>query len=433
MSVSAQPVPAMGRQVTPVADTREWHLVTCEYPPRIGGVSDHTFTLAAGLAGEGHRVHVWCPPATGTVPEMPGVVVHQVLGQFAWSDCLRAGRLMNGHSGRRILLQWVPHGYGYKSLNVPFALWIAARHLLRGDELQVMVHEPYMRASAPLSHVIAAQIEKIMLRIISMGASRVWLSSPAWTPFVRPFVPEPTPVEWLPVPAPFEPEAVEWTAAEPVVGETVPVIGHFSTHSPVVTALLEPALEQILSASKARVLLMGRDSERFRDAFTRTRPEFVDRVCATGLLAPAPLCGRFASAPFCCNIRTVSRRGTSMLTASRRACGEQHRTADRTVWNGSPCGAGRPSSGLALPSAVLTIKRCWKTRCARCGGGAFYQVHLRPRALELLRGSIAVRSPDVPHTTPVFRQASPTSVRHRIERDQRPDDLRSCDAVRRED
>ena len=38
-----------------------WHLVTSEYPPDIGGVSDYTAQLARALAGAGDEVHVWCP------------------------------------------------------------------------------------------------------------------------------------------------------------------------------------------------------------------------------------------------------------------------------------------------------------------------------------------------------------------------------------
>ena len=35
-----------------------WHLITCEYPPDIGGISDHTAQLASGLAAAGDEVHV---------------------------------------------------------------------------------------------------------------------------------------------------------------------------------------------------------------------------------------------------------------------------------------------------------------------------------------------------------------------------------------
>src|SRR5256714_13899599 len=40
-----------------------WHLITCEYPPRTGGVSDYTRLVAEGLSEAGDEVHVWCPPS----------------------------------------------------------------------------------------------------------------------------------------------------------------------------------------------------------------------------------------------------------------------------------------------------------------------------------------------------------------------------------
>ncbi len=38
-----------------------WHLLTGEYPPQPGGVSDHTWQVSEGLARAGCAVHVWAP------------------------------------------------------------------------------------------------------------------------------------------------------------------------------------------------------------------------------------------------------------------------------------------------------------------------------------------------------------------------------------
>ncbi len=40
----------------------DWQIVTGEYPPQPGGVSDYTRLVARGLAGAGDRVEVWAPP-----------------------------------------------------------------------------------------------------------------------------------------------------------------------------------------------------------------------------------------------------------------------------------------------------------------------------------------------------------------------------------
>jgi hypothetical protein len=47
--------------VTEFTGVVAWHLVTCEYPPQVGGVSDYSLAVATGLAAAGQTVHVWCP------------------------------------------------------------------------------------------------------------------------------------------------------------------------------------------------------------------------------------------------------------------------------------------------------------------------------------------------------------------------------------
>ena len=70
--------------VTGLADTEphEWHIITCEYPPSVGGVSDYSFTLASGLGATG-TVHVWCPAGTSAAPEVEHVTVHDAPGSFS--------------------------------------------------------------------------------------------------------------------------------------------------------------------------------------------------------------------------------------------------------------------------------------------------------------------------------------------------------------
>ena len=39
----------------------QWHILTGEYPPQPGGVSDYTRMVAEGLAAAGDEVVVWAP------------------------------------------------------------------------------------------------------------------------------------------------------------------------------------------------------------------------------------------------------------------------------------------------------------------------------------------------------------------------------------
>src|ERR1044071_3204530 len=102
----------------------DWHIVTCEYPPQVGGVGDHTRLVAEGLAAAGDRVHVWCPASAGELKESArGVSVRRELGKFRPADLRRAGRALKEFGApRKLLAQWVPHGYGFRSMNVWFCL-----------------------------------------------------------------------------------------------------------------------------------------------------------------------------------------------------------------------------------------------------------------------------------------------------------------------
>ena len=269
-----------------VPQPAEWHIITCEYPPSIGGVSDYTFTLASALGAVG-PVHVWCPVSVGSAPVARNVVVHAELRSFSRRELGRLERRLDAtKSPRRLFVQWVPQGYGYRSVNLGFAMWLASRVRRQRDQLHLMVHEPFLPWSVKPLHLGASLLHRAMLATASARATRVWLSTQTWRDYVRPYVPSRTPVEWLPVPAP--PVAVELTCAAPTTDapapNPTPSVGHFGMHSSLVTRMLEPALDVLLERTRATVLLIGRDSDTFRDAFVRARPHAAPRVKATGVL-----------------------------------------------------------------------------------------------------------------------------------------------------
>ncbi|MEO8563018.1 MAG: glycosyltransferase, partial [bacterium] len=119
-----------------------WCIVTCEYPPLAGGVSDHTRLLAEALAASGDAVDVWCPPAPAAPPPTPGVAVHVLPSHFGL-DALRVlGRALRAlPADTRVLVQYVPTGYGWRMMNVPFALLLFS---LRRRGFDLYVHEVAM-------------------------------------------------------------------------------------------------------------------------------------------------------------------------------------------------------------------------------------------------------------------------------------------------
>src|SRR5689334_8566638 len=99
--------------------TQVWHILTGEFPPQPGGISDYTQLLAEGLAAAGDRVHVWCPPAAGSSQVPEGVVVQRLPARWTPGALRALGRELQTIPGpRKLLVQWAPHSFGYRSLNL---------------------------------------------------------------------------------------------------------------------------------------------------------------------------------------------------------------------------------------------------------------------------------------------------------------------------
>ncbi len=164
-----------------------WHFVSPESPPQIGGVADFTRVMATALAATGRQVHVWSP---APADEMAGVRVHPLEGGYAARHLGAIGRALDKcETPRRLFVQWVPHGFGYKSLNLPFCLWVW-RRARGGDSVHVMVHEPYLPfESRRLRQNVGAIVHRLMLMALLRAADRVWVSTPSFVPMVRRFGP----------------------------------------------------------------------------------------------------------------------------------------------------------------------------------------------------------------------------------------------------
>ncbi len=276
------------RPVAPLS----WHIITGEYPSQIGGVSDYTFGVASGLAAEGDEVHVWCPDHPGPTPPASGVTVHRALGRITPSDLQEVGEQLDRFPApRRILVQWVPHGYGYKAMNLPFCWWLRNRSAVQGDHVEIMLHEPYLafRASS-LRQSAAAFVHRIMTIVLLRAAERVWMSIPGWEACWRPYaLGRQIPFQWLPIPSsiPAQHDSSGVLAIRRRYVENGQcLIGHFGTCGSPITRMLEPILEALLrEPARQTVLLMGLGSEEFRRALIQKNPAMQRLIQATGPLS----------------------------------------------------------------------------------------------------------------------------------------------------
>lgn len=272
----------------------QWHVIACEYPPQIGGVSSYVASVARGLGAAGHNVHVWCPPAGGERPAPAGVTIHGELGGFAPGDLRHAGRLLDAFDPpRRLLVQWVPHGYGYRSMNLPFCLWVRQR-ARKGDRIDLMVHEPFLSFGGSWKQKAAAAVHRAMTMILLSGARHVWVSTPAWRGSLEPFARgRELGFAWLPIPSPLEPADDPGGVAEVRSRYTQPgdhLVGHFGLYSRLTARPMKSVVLRLLARLENVVmLLLGEGSPMLREQILRDEPRLAPRVHATGVLAPADL------------------------------------------------------------------------------------------------------------------------------------------------
>jgi glycosyltransferase involved in cell wall biosynthesis len=289
------------QSVTPPAG--RWHLITCEYPPQLGGVSDYTSLIAEGLARCGDEVHVWCPQTKGNCGS-EGVAAHDTLAGATIPDLWRLGKALGNFAGarRRLLVQWVPHGYGFRSMNLAFCIWLWCRAALHRDEVDIVVHEPYLAfGEGSWRQNMVAIVHRMMTMTLLRAASRVWVSIPAWETCWLPYtLGRRVPFCWLPVPSNVpvvaQPKSIARVRHSCLLQEGQLLVGYFGIHSSGITKQLEEIIPLVLERCPAAVIvLMGKGSEECRAALAAKLPQFSRRIRAAGILALSDLSEHLAA------------------------------------------------------------------------------------------------------------------------------------------
>ena len=373
-----------------------WHLITGEYPPQPGGVSDYTRLTARGLAAAGDEVHVWTSWCGGADPADPGVTVHRLPGRFGPRGLAALDAGVRGLPGpARHLVQYTPHAFGWKAMNVPFCLCLRA---WRRCPVWVMFHEVAfpIRPGQPWRRNLLGRVHGWMARLLLRSAERVFLSIPGWEPLLRGLAGPCPPMTWLPVPSNLaaRPDA-EATARvrRRLASDDVLVIGSFGTYGPLVADLLTAVLPPLLEKDADRVgLLLGRGGDGFARTLEAAHPSLRGRLVAPGELPEAELAAHLAA----CDLLVqpypdgVSSRRTSLMAGL--ALGAPIVTTEgaltEPLWREAG-GVGlaavdRPSEFVAAAETLLTDPGLRAGLGRR--GRDFYQEHFAPeQTIRLLR------------------------------------------------
>ncbi len=290
--------------LAPTAAAQRWCIITSEYPPHAGGVSDHTFLLARALADAGDMVEVWTPPDDRTPTEQPGVTVH-VLPSCFKLDALKELRhvLHTLPAETRVLVQYVPTSFGWRMMNLPFA-WLLYTQRWRG--LDIYFHEVGFVVSRRqrMRRNIAGLVHLVMNWLTVRSAARVFVAIPEWERRLRRLgLSSSDPdrlVTWVPVPSNVpdtaDAERVRAIRDDARVHGATSIVGHFGTFGRYHMAILLPTIVRVLDDGAARVmLLIGRNSAAMRDALLAERPDLSARIVATGGLEPQEVSAHVAA------------------------------------------------------------------------------------------------------------------------------------------
>jgi glycosyltransferase involved in cell wall biosynthesis len=325
-------------EVKSVSPTR-WVLLTGEYPPQPGGVSDYTRLVAQGLADAGDEVFVWAPACAAENRNPKSEIgnterrdfisdfgfrisnspqVHRLPGKFGSRDLeILENSLKRLPRPFRLLVQYVPHAFGAKGMNVPFCWWLSRRP----EPVWVMFHEvafPFLRRQ-PLAHQMLAVVNRVMSELVARRAEKIFVSILAWEKLLPKSVR--SNVTWLPVPSTMSTIlSKEEVAAirRRIVRENEIVLGHFGTYAGHVTSLLISTLPCILKKDvRRRVLLLGRGSEEFAALLREGNPDLRDRINATGPRNAEEIAAHLAACDCIVQPYTdgVSSRRTSLLAS----------------------------------------------------------------------------------------------------------------------
>ena len=361
------------------ANSHIWHLLTGEYPPQPGGISDYTALVAAALAGLGDEVHIWTTPTAGEALDTPGVTVHRSGGSWSSADLRRLdAELDQFPAPRRLVVQYTPNAWCHRGMNIGFCRWLRGRRR-RGDEVRLMFHEVRYHmepVDRPIRRVLVV-VHTWMARILLEAATHVYASVPGWIAMLRALAPRSTvPMAWSPVPSTVPafddpPGVAEIRRRHAPRGELV--IGTFATFREPTRVVLAAVFPALLLANPGRVgLLIGRNGPAFARRLIADHPELAGRLFATGGLPPEDIARHLQACDVLiqadpgglCTKQTTTMAG--MVQGRAIVAGTGHIT--ESVWSEERCVALAPSARPA--DLIAAVESCLADPVERARLGA---------------------------------------------------------------
>jgi glycosyltransferase involved in cell wall biosynthesis len=329
------------------------------------------------------------------------VCVHALPRRFDLRSLIKLNRALNRlPRPYRVLVQYVPHAFGWKAMNVPFCWWLSRRL----EPVWIMFHEVAFPLSRhqPLAHNFLGLVNRLMVRLVTRQAERILVTIPAWesllprSPNVR------RRVTWLPVPSNIPtivaPEKVADTRRHVASADEI-VIGHFGTYGPHIAPTLERLLPPLLGKhSRRRALLMGNGSDRFASLLQEENPALRGQISATGSLGPEQMAIHLAACD--CLLQPladgVSSRRTSVMAGLALGLPIVTNTGPLTdpVWENtdSVVLAASPSPACLLDAMEGLLKAPQRLTALRQRAANFYQRNFAlSRTIKVLRSGLTSR------------------------------------------
>jgi hypothetical protein len=392
-----------------------WHIITGEYPPQIGGVSDYTSLVANGLAEAGNVVHVWAPvperveDRSSRASALPSVeqqlqsgnrfasdihnsdcaepIVHRLPGHFGLRSLVTLDRKLRTSLPSTVLVQYVPHAFGYKAMNLPLCLWL---NTLRNHKLVMMFHEvafPLNRRQSA-RHQMLGVITRLMAWTVSRSASGILVAGAQWESMLRKLGAT-APVHWAPVPATvpvIKQPAATTSWRKRCLNEGGLLLGHFANYSDYSAERLSQAVPALLASNnRLALLLLGANSNQLRTRLIAHDQSTSGQIFSTGVLDQVGLSAALAA----CDLMVqpysdgVSTRRTSMtgLLAHGRAIITTSGPATEPLWKDSGALSLAPADDAGELQRVVTSSICSREKRRRHEQAAlaFYEEHFALR------------------------------------------------------